>query len=176
MILAILLVAMTPARLEQIQTALQKQKLDGWLFYDFRKSDEIAYRLLGLDTEGVRSRRWYCLIPARGQPKKLVHAIEPEALDGIPGTSAIYASWRTRDRELGAMLRGLKKIAAYRDETGLLHEMTAVCPHLKCIVHWNRAESTWDCPCHGSRFDAFGKVLNGPSIADLVRIGNESAK
>jgi nitrite reductase/ring-hydroxylating ferredoxin subunit len=73
----------------------------------------------------------------------------------------------------GAVVRrGLKKIAAYRDETGRLHEMTAVCPHLKCIVHWNRAEATWDCPCHGSRFDALGQVLNGPSVADLQPIGD----
>ncbi|MCA1829076.1 MAG: Xaa-Pro peptidase family protein [Myxococcales bacterium] len=110
MILA-LLIAMTPARVAQIQTALQAHKLDGWLFFDFRKSDEIAYRVLGLSNSGVRSRRWYCLIPARGEPRKLVHAIEPEALDGVPGTTAIYASWRTRDHELGAMLRGLRKVA-----------------------------------------------------------------
>jgi len=71
----------------------------------------------------------------------------------------------------GAVVRrGLHKIAAYRDEAGALHEMTAVCPHLKCIVHWNRTEKTWDCPCHGSRFDAFGKVLNGPSVADLATV------
>jgi glycine/D-amino acid oxidase-like deaminating enzyme/nitrite reductase/ring-hydroxylating ferredoxin subunit len=71
----------------------------------------------------------------------------------------------------GAVIRrGLKKIAVYRDEAGSLHEMTAVCPHLKCIVHWNRTETTWDCPCHGSRFDALGKVLNGPSVADLAPI------
>jgi glycine/D-amino acid oxidase-like deaminating enzyme/nitrite reductase/ring-hydroxylating ferredoxin subunit len=71
----------------------------------------------------------------------------------------------------GAVIRrGLKKIAVYRDESGTLHEMTAVCPHLKCIVHWNRTETTWDCPCHGSRFDALGKVLNGPSIADLAPV------
>jgi glycine/D-amino acid oxidase-like deaminating enzyme/nitrite reductase/ring-hydroxylating ferredoxin subunit len=71
----------------------------------------------------------------------------------------------------GAVIRhGLKKIAAYRDEAGTLHEMTAVCPHLKCIVHWNRTETTWDCPCHGSRFDALGKVLNGPAVADLAPI------
>jgi glycine/D-amino acid oxidase-like deaminating enzyme/nitrite reductase/ring-hydroxylating ferredoxin subunit len=69
----------------------------------------------------------------------------------------------------GAVVRrGLKKIAVYRDEAGTLHEMTAVCPHLKCIVHWNRTETTWDCPCHGSRFDRLGKVLNGPSVADLA--------
>jgi glycine/D-amino acid oxidase-like deaminating enzyme/nitrite reductase/ring-hydroxylating ferredoxin subunit len=71
----------------------------------------------------------------------------------------------------GAVIRrGLKKIAVYRDEAGKLHEMTAICPHLKCIVHWNRTETTWDCPCHGSRFDALGKVLNGPSVADLAPI------
>ncbi|MFZ1219925.1 MAG: FAD-dependent oxidoreductase [Chthoniobacterales bacterium] len=71
----------------------------------------------------------------------------------------------------GAVIRrGVKKIAVYRDEAGTLHEMTAVCPHLKCIVHWNRTETTWDCPCHGSRFDALGKVLNGPSVADLAPV------
>jgi glycine/D-amino acid oxidase-like deaminating enzyme/nitrite reductase/ring-hydroxylating ferredoxin subunit len=71
----------------------------------------------------------------------------------------------------GAVIRrGLKKIAVYRDESGTVHEMTAVCPHLKCIVHWNRTETTWDCPCHGSRFDALGKVLNGPSVADLAPV------
>jgi len=102
---------LTAPRLAQIQAALQRQKLDGWLFFDFRRSDEIAYRMLGLSDTGVRSRRWYCLIPARGAPKKLLHAIEPQALDGVPGSSATYTSWRTRDRELGAMLRGLKRVA-----------------------------------------------------------------
>ena len=68
----------------------------------------------------------------------------------------------------GAVLRhGLRKVAAYRDPSGTLHEMTAVCPHLKCIVHWNGNEKTWDCPCHGSRFDAMGHVMNGPSVHDL---------
>jgi glycine/D-amino acid oxidase-like deaminating enzyme/nitrite reductase/ring-hydroxylating ferredoxin subunit len=71
----------------------------------------------------------------------------------------------------GAVLRhGLHKVAAYRDDAGVLHQMTAVCPHLKCIVRWNRNEKTWDCPCHGSRFDAMGHVINGPSIADLAPI------
>ncbi|MBA3274045.1 MAG: FAD-dependent oxidoreductase, partial [Chthoniobacterales bacterium] len=69
----------------------------------------------------------------------------------------------------GAVIRrGLSKVACFRDDAGTLHEMTAVCPHLKCIVHWNRNEKTWDCPCHGSRFDAMGHVLNGPSTADLA--------
>jgi Rieske Fe-S protein len=68
----------------------------------------------------------------------------------------------------GAILRrGLTKVAAYRDEQGVLHERSAICPHLGCIVAWNEAEKTWDCPCHGSRFDRHGTVLNGPANSDL---------
>ena len=100
-----------PERMARIQRALQREKVDGWLFADFRRSDEIAYRVLGLDPAGARSRRWYCLVPAQGQPRKLLHAIEPRALDGVPGTSATYTSWRTRDRELGALLRGVRRVA-----------------------------------------------------------------
>ena len=73
----------------------------------------------------------------------------------------------------GAVLRhGLRKVAAYRDDAGVLYEMTAVCPHLKCIVHWNGNEKSWDCPCHGSRFDAMGHVMQGPSVADLAPVGD----
>jgi Rieske Fe-S protein len=68
----------------------------------------------------------------------------------------------------GAVVRdGLKKMAVFRDETGELHRYSAVCPHLGCIVGWNPAESTWDCPCHGSRFDKHGEVLNGPANRNL---------
>jgi glycine/D-amino acid oxidase-like deaminating enzyme/nitrite reductase/ring-hydroxylating ferredoxin subunit len=68
----------------------------------------------------------------------------------------------------GAVLRrGLTKVAVYRDPDGVLHEMSAVCPHLGCIVDWNSSEHTWDCPCHGSRFDQYGQVLNGPAIDAL---------
>ena len=68
----------------------------------------------------------------------------------------------------GAILHdGARKIAAYRDENGTLYEFSAVCPHLKCIVRWGSCEKTWDCPCHGSRFDALGRIVNGPAISDL---------
>jgi Rieske Fe-S protein len=68
----------------------------------------------------------------------------------------------------GAILRqGLTKVAVYRDEAGKCYKMSAVCPHLQCIVQWNAAEHSWDCPCHGSRFDKQGKVINGPSNVDL---------
>jgi len=63
--------------------------------------------------------------------------------------------------------RGLRKVAAYRDADGRLHMHSAACTHLKCIVDWNSAEKSWDCPCHGSRFDPYGKVINGPAITDL---------
>jgi glycine/D-amino acid oxidase-like deaminating enzyme/nitrite reductase/ring-hydroxylating ferredoxin subunit len=68
----------------------------------------------------------------------------------------------------GAIIRdGLSKIAVYRDPSGKLHKHSALCTHLQCIVQWNPAEKTWDCPCHGSRFDPLGKVLMGPAISDL---------
>jgi glycine/D-amino acid oxidase-like deaminating enzyme/nitrite reductase/ring-hydroxylating ferredoxin subunit len=69
----------------------------------------------------------------------------------------------------GAVLqRGLSKIAAYRDYDGMLHEHSAVCPHLGCIVAFDDVEKTWDCPCHGSRFDRYGRVIVGPANRDLA--------
>jgi glycine/D-amino acid oxidase-like deaminating enzyme/nitrite reductase/ring-hydroxylating ferredoxin subunit len=68
----------------------------------------------------------------------------------------------------GAVVRhGLTKVAVYRDDDGTVHSMSAVCVHLGCIVTWNGLEKTWDCPCHGSRFDALGVVINGPANSDL---------
>ena len=70
----------------------------------------------------------------------------------------------------GAVLRrGLTKVAVYRDGRGTVHERSAICPHLGCIVAGNRVEKTWDCPCHGSRFDPLdGHVLNGPALEGLA--------
>ena len=68
----------------------------------------------------------------------------------------------------GRILReGLSKIAVYRAEDGTIHRMTAVCPHLQCIVNWNPLEKSWDCPCHGSRFTHDGRVVNGPAASGL---------
>lgn len=89
-----------------------------------------------------------------------------------------YADWLTSgDVEseediapcTGAVLRrGMQRIAAYRDEYGVLHTRSATCPHLGGIVRWNSEERSWDCPAHGSRFAATGRVLNGPANADLA--------
>jgi glycine/D-amino acid oxidase-like deaminating enzyme/nitrite reductase/ring-hydroxylating ferredoxin subunit len=74
----------------------------------------------------------------------------------------------------GAVIRrGLQKIACYRDDHGELHEFSAVCPHLQCVVEWNATEQTWDCPCHGSRFNALGQVINGPANTDLGRADDD---
>jgi Rieske Fe-S protein len=54
-------------------------------------------------------------------------------------------------------------VAAYRDESGVLHSFSAVCTHLGCTVAWNASEKSFDCPCHGSRFSCAGKVINGPA-------------
>lgn len=76
--------------------------------------------------------------------------------------------------ESGAVVRrGMKKVAVYCDERGQRHECSAVCPHMGCIVGWNPVEKTWDCPCHGSRFDKYGKVLNGPANTDLELVASE---
>ena len=88
-----------------------------------------------------------------------------------------YTSWLTAGEvesvediapNTGAVVReGLRKVAVFRDEAGELHRRSAVCPHLGCIVAWNPAAATWDCPCHGSRFDKVGTVINGPANTDL---------
>jgi glycine/D-amino acid oxidase-like deaminating enzyme/nitrite reductase/ring-hydroxylating ferredoxin subunit len=93
--------------------------------------------------------------------------------------AAQYGDWLTPGdvqsvdqivKDAGAVIRrGASKVAVYRDATGALHEKSAVCPHLGCIVQWNPAEKTWDCPCHGSRFDKFGTVINGPANVGLGR-------
>jgi len=66
-----------------------------------------------------------------------------------------------------------EKVAAYRDEEGKVHAVSAVCPHLACIVSWNNAEKSWDCACHGSRFGCDGKLIQGPAVKDLEKILDE---
>jgi nitrite reductase/ring-hydroxylating ferredoxin subunit len=72
----------------------------------------------------------------------------------------------------GAVIRrGLAKVAVYCDEKGARHELSAVCKHLGCIVNWNPVENSWDCPCHGSRYDRYGHVITGPANSDLDPAG-----
>lgn len=72
--------------------------------------------------------------------------------------------------EGGVHRAGTQLVAAYRDDSGELHQVSAICTHLRCVVAWNPAERSWDCPCHGSRFDFEGRVIQGPAVHDLERV------
>ena len=89
------------ARVREIQAALRVSNLDGWLFYDFRRSDPLAYRILKLPTAGVTTRRWFYYVPVVGEPVRVVHSIERGRLDALPGRKIVYRSWQ----ELHAALR-----------------------------------------------------------------------
>ena len=97
--------------LNEIQSALRGAGLDGWLFYDFHNRDVLAYRILGMDSTKLTSRRWFYLIPAQGEPRKLAHRVEPTKLDLLPGRKQMYLSWRELHRGLGEMLSGMRRVA-----------------------------------------------------------------
>ena len=97
--------------LEAIQAALREQSLDGWLFYDHHHRDPIAYRILGLSDSLHVSRRWYYLIPAQGEPRKLTHRVESGKLASLPGTGHVYSSWQELEDGLRTMLEPYKTLA-----------------------------------------------------------------
>jgi Xaa-Pro dipeptidase len=101
-----------PVSIPAVQAALKEEGLDGWLLYDFHGSNPIARRLTGLDGGGkMTSRRWYYVIPASGEPKKLMHAIEPYNLDHLPGSKTIYSQRESLATGLQQVLGGLKRVA-----------------------------------------------------------------
>jgi Xaa-Pro dipeptidase len=93
-----------------IQSDLRAAKLDGWLFYDFRGRDPIAHGILELPP-GMRTRRWYYFVPAKGAPRKLVHKIETESLAALPGETLFYAGQEDLRKNLGKLLGRAKNIA-----------------------------------------------------------------
>ena len=95
----------------RIQEALQREKIDGWLFFDHHGRDPLAYRVLGFPQPGHVTRRWYYLIPATGEPRGLVHRIEAGVLNALPGEKSKYSSWQAQDAKLGLLLKGLKRVA-----------------------------------------------------------------
>jgi Xaa-Pro dipeptidase len=97
--------------LETIQAALREQSLDGWLFYDHHHRDPIAYRILGLSDSLHVSRRWYYLIPAQGEPRKLTHRVESGKLASLPGTGHVYSSWQELENGLRTMLEPYQTLA-----------------------------------------------------------------
>jgi len=120
-----------------------------------------------------RENRWTDLY----SPSRVTLRATPEFASENINVAAQYSDYVTAgdiksEDELkpgqGAVMRhGLSKIAVYRDENGAIHKRSAVCPHLGCVVAWNACEKTWDCPCHGSRYSAEGRVYQGPANTDL---------
>ena len=99
------------SRVTDIQAALAAASLDGWLFYDFRLSDPIAYRILELPEHGIATRRWFCFIPRSGQPRKLVSAVEAHRLDALAGSTIVYRSADEMRDGLAQILSGAQRIA-----------------------------------------------------------------
>ncbi|MFQ5743914.1 MAG: M24 family metallopeptidase [Acidobacteriota bacterium] len=97
--------------LETIQEALRQRRLDGWLFAQFHGRDALADRVLGRPEGGLQTRRWYYLVPAEGEPRGLVHAIESEALDEVPGSKKQYRTWGELESGLSKLLEGVSKVA-----------------------------------------------------------------
>ena len=98
--------------IEAVQRALKEDGLDGWLLYDFHGSNPIASRIAGLASgKKMATRRWYYLVPASGEPRGLVHAIEPHNLDDLPGSKTPYAGRVQLESGLRDLLNGMKRLA-----------------------------------------------------------------
>ena len=137
----------------------------------------ISHATIGamLVSDQIRGREnpWAAVYdPARKPARQTLHFMREQA-----NVAAQYLDWVTPGEWTPAALAagegtvvrvGLRKLAVYRDDDGALHCRSATCPHLGCVVRWNSLERTWDCPCHGSRFSAYGSVLHGPAVSALA--------
>ncbi len=99
------------ARVDELQETLRAEHLDGWLFFDFRHSNAVALRVLGLSPHAFFSRRWMYYVPASGTPTKLVSSVESHVLADLPGDTQIYRSWQEYRRKLGETLAGATRVA-----------------------------------------------------------------
>lgn len=113
-------------RVEEIQRLLLEAGIDGWLFYQFQSLDPIADRLLLIPQETLQTRRWFYLIAASGEPGKLVHKIEPNALNHLPGREIFYAGWRELEAGLAFLLKGLKRVAMQYSPRGAIPYVSKV--------------------------------------------------
>ncbi len=97
--------------IKAIQSELRASKIDGWLFYDHHHRDPIAGHILGLDGDGMATRRWFYFVPSRGEPRKLVHRIEQGALTPLAGRQQVYSSWEELHKGLRKLLAGSRTVA-----------------------------------------------------------------
>jgi Rieske Fe-S protein len=118
------------------------------------------------------------------EPSRLATQSVAEAIPEIISSTAPYVDWLTggdvssvdeiKPGKGAIISHGTTKIAAYRDDNGNVHQRSAVCAHLGCIVRFNTLEKTWDCPCHGSRYGIDGHPINTPAFTGLAEIEDSS--
>ena len=97
--------------IEDIQEALRRNNLGGWLFFDHHRRDPLAYEILRIPSGIDASRRWYYCVPANGEPRKLVHRIESRALESLPGEKLSYSSWADQQQKLQNLVAGMARVA-----------------------------------------------------------------
>lgn len=112
--------------LPAIQAALRERNMDAWLFYDHHHRDPIAYRVLGIPAGLMVTRRWFYVIPAKGEPVKLVHKIESGHLDTLPGSKRQYAGWQELFDQVKAMLSNFRDIAMQYSPNNLVFYVSLV--------------------------------------------------
>jgi Xaa-Pro dipeptidase len=168
--------------LAAIQAALRAGNLDGWLFYDHHHRDPIAYRVLGLPDDQMVTRRWYYLIPAKGDPIKLVHKIESGHLDSLAGRKLQYAGWQDLFDKLKTVLDDCKTIAMQYSPNNLVFTISLVDAGTidlirsfgKTVVSSGdlvaRFESTWSEEQIETHFQA-GKAIDAITAAGFQEIG-----
>jgi len=109
-----------------IAEALREERLDGWLFYDFHMRDPVAYRVLGLESVQSATRRWFYLLPARGEPVKIVSSVEKWKLDPLPGRAIVYRGWRELHAALAEALAGMRRVAMHVSPSGRIPTISLV--------------------------------------------------
>jgi len=112
--------------LERIQQALQAEQLDGWLFYDFRKSNPVAYQVLSLPAEEMYTRRWFYFVSARSEPTAIISAVESHVLRTLPGERKVFRTWSEMHQLVQGLLRSGMKVAMEYSPLNAL-------PYISCV-------------------------------------------
>lgn len=187
------------ASVEYTWSAQHYKPADG-LPYIGQSSDDNVYYATGFSTDGLtygvmsamifddlfhgRDNEWAKIYAAdRFTPLKSAKTfvkentnVAKQYLKNLPGTADASAFSEVASGEGKIVEVDDEKLAVYRDEQGEVHCVSAICTHLACVVDWNRAEKSWDCPCHGSRFEVSGNVIEGPALSPLKKKGVNQEK
>jgi Xaa-Pro dipeptidase len=168
--------------IEEIQAELRSRQIPAWLFYDHHHRDAISYRILGLPESLMVSRRWFYLVPAQGEPTKLVHRIEPHHLDSLPGRKLVYAAWQSLVDTLREVLSSSPSVAMQFSPNNMIFTVSTADAGtvdlirsfgVKVISSANlvaRFEATWTEEQVRAHFDA-GRAIDNIMTAVFPEIG-----